>query len=148
MHGGPSRNHGEDIVLLLAVAVNHTGPVMLQHPGEDLVDIGGSLEVETGYCNYFSVVQNTKTTLNKGDNIHLVLWHGQLYSDEPAEAHVALTVGGTVIWQEIVGIPNKAGIYDINFPSVVSADAGTAIEYHLHNHGFNTWTLLSLDVEH
>ena len=29
----------------------------------------------------------------------------------------------------------------------LDAPAGSAVEYHLHNHGYNTWTLLQLEVE-
>jgi hypothetical protein len=107
----------------------------------------GALEVETGYCNYFSAAQPSKAAINKGDNIHLVLWHGQLRFEEPTEAHVAVSIAGKVIWEDWVEIPNAAGIYDITIPSTITAAPGAAVEYHLHNHGYNTWTLLTLDVQ-
>lgn len=106
----------------------------------------GALEVQTGYCNYLSLSQPSKATINKGDDLHLVLWHSQLRFDEPAEAHAAISVGGTVIWENLIEIPNKGGIYDITVPSTVAAAVGEMIEYHLHNHGNNTWTLLSFGV--
>ena len=59
---------------------------------------------------------------------------------------VAISVGGTVIWENLIEIPNKGGIYDIAVPSTVAAPVGEMIEYHLHNHGNNTWTLLSFGV--
>lgn len=107
----------------------------------------GALEVETGFCNYLSVAQSIKAPINKGDNIHIVLWHGQLRFDQPEEAHVAISVNGAVIWEDEIEIPNDGGIYDISVPSTVAADIGDQVEYHLHNHGYNTWTLLILDVQ-
>ena len=103
--------------------------------------------METGYCNYLSATQPIKASVNKGDNIHVVLWHGQLRFDQPEEAHVAISLDGTIIWEDEIEIPNDGGIYDITVPSTVSAKIGDIVEYHLHNHGYNTWTLLVVDVE-
>ena len=107
----------------------------------------GALEVETGYCNYLSLTQPSKAAINKGDNMHLVLWHGQLRFEQPAKAHVAVSIGGKRVWEDQIEIPNAAGIYDIVIPSTISASAGASVEYHLHNHGYNTWTLLTLEVQ-
>ena len=107
----------------------------------------GTLEVKTGYCNYLSVVQPSKAAINPGDNIHLVVWHGPLRFDEPEEAHVAITIGGKVIWEDTIEIPSEAGIYDISFLSPVTAPVGEKVVLHVHNHGYNNWTLLSLEVQ-
>lgn len=107
----------------------------------------GALEVETGYCNYLSLAQPSRAAINKGDNIHLVLWHGQLRNDEPAEAHVAMSIGNGVVFDEQVEIPSSGGIFDVVIPSPRSVATGEKVEFHLHNHGYNTWTLLSLDVQ-
>ena len=81
------------------------------------------------------------------DNLHLTLWHGQLRFDEPTEAHIAISVGGQLLWEKLVEIPNAGGIYDITIPATIDAPAGAPVEFHLHNHGYNTWTLLQLEVE-
>jgi hypothetical protein len=75
------------------------------------------------------------------------LWHGDLSSEEPARAHVALSLDGAIIWEEDIDIPSGAAIFDTRFVAPSDAPAGSKVEYHLHNHGFNTWTLLQLDVE-
>ena len=108
----------------------------------------GVLEVETGYCNYLSLRQPSKAGVSKGDNIHLVLWHGQLRFDEPAEAHVAVSIGGKVIWELETGIPDAGAVYDVTIPSTITAPPGEMVEFHLHNHGYNSWTLLTLEVRH
>ena len=122
-------------------------PAVVECPANSWYEEGGALEVETGYCNYFSATQPIKTAVNKGDNIHVVLWHGQLRFDQPEEAHVAISLNGMVIWEDQIEIPNDGSIYDITVPSTVSAKIGDSVEYHVHNHGKNTWTLLTLSVE-
>ncbi|NND66592.1 MAG: hypothetical protein HKN19_03295, partial [Halioglobus sp.] len=107
----------------------------------------GALEVETGYCDYLSLDQASLAPVNKGDLIRLVLWHGQLRFDAPAEAHVAIALDGEVLWEDDIEIPSSGGVYDIVVPATVNAPAGAQVQYHLHNHGYNTWTLLSLEVE-
>jgi mono/diheme cytochrome c family protein len=123
-------------------------PAQFECPDNAWFEEDGALEVETGYCTYFSVAQPSKAEINKGDEIHLVLWHGQLRFDEPTEAHVAVTIKGEVIWEDNIEIPNAGGVYDISVPSTVSAAAGETVEFHLHNHGYNSWTLLTLEVQH
>lgn len=122
-------------------------PAVVDCPANSWYEEDGALEVETGYCNYLSATQPIKASVNKGDNIHVVLWHGQLRFDQPEEAHVAISLDGTIIWEDEIEIPNDGGIYDITVPSTVSAKIGDIVEYHLHNHGYNTWTLLVVDVE-
>lgn len=107
----------------------------------------GALEVQTGYCNYLALAQPAKVALTQGDTLHLVLWHGNLAFAEPAQAHAAITVDGRTVWEEYVAIPTDANIYDVRVPIDFNAPVGSKVEYHLHNHGYNTWTLLQLDVE-
>lgn len=122
-------------------------PASVDCPDNAWYEEDNAIEVETGYCNYLSLTQPSKAEIVVGDNIHLVLWHGQLRFDEPAEAHVAISAGGQLLWESYIEVPNKGGVYDITVPSTVSVPAGEPIEYHLHNHGYNTWTLLTLEVE-
>lgn len=107
----------------------------------------GALEVETGYCNYLSLVQASQVAVNSGDMLHLVLWHGQLNNAEPAEAHVAVSIAGQRVFEWEVDIPSKGGIYDVVVPSPVTVAVGDEVEFHLHNHGYNNWTLLSLEAK-
>ena len=122
-------------------------PTVVECPANSWHEEDGALEVETGYCNYFSAAQPIKASVNKGDNIHVVLWHGQLRFDQPEEAHVAISLNGTVIWEDEIEIPSDGSIYDVTIPSTVSAKIGDSVEYHMHNHGYNIWILLTLNVE-
>jgi len=107
----------------------------------------GALEVETGYCRYLSLVQPSLTDVEAGDSLHLVLWHADLAFEQPATAHVAVTLAGETVWQQGIAIPAEANIYDLRIPVDFDAPAGSEVEFHLHNHGYNSWTLLGLEVE-
>jgi len=122
-------------------------PGTVECPDNSWYNEDGALEVETGFCNYLSVAQPSLAPISAGDTLHLVLWHGNLAFNRPASAHAAITVDGNVVWQANVDIPSDAEIFDLRIPVDFDAPAGRVVEYHLHNHGYNTWTLLQLDVE-
>ena len=122
-------------------------PAQVNCPANSWYEEDGALEVETGYCNYLSLAQPSRAAIERGDTLHLVLWHADLAFEEPASAHVAVSIGGKLLWQAEVAIPARANIYDLRIPVDFDAPAGSAVEFHLHNHGYNTWTLLELEVE-
>ncbi|MFT4613881.1 MAG: mono/diheme cytochrome c family protein [Bacteroidia bacterium] len=122
-------------------------PVSVECPSNSWYNEDGALEVETGFCNYLSLAQASKADVQDGDTLHLVLWHGNLAFEQPATAHVAITLDGQTVWEENVDIPTDAEIFDIRIPVDFDAPAGSKLEYHLHNHGYNSWTLLELEVE-
>jgi hypothetical protein len=122
-------------------------PATIECPDNSWGNEDGALEVETGLCNYLSVAQPSQAAIASGDTLHLVLWHGNLAFDKPTRAHVAVTIDGNTVWQRKVEIPADAEIFDERIPVNFDAPAGSVVEYHLHNHGYNTWTLLELAVE-
>ena len=122
-------------------------PAQVNCPDNSWYNEGGALEVETGYCNYLALVQPSQTAIAAGDTLHLVLWHGALAFEEPAEAHVAISVDGHTVWEDQVKIPADANIHDLRLPVEFAAPTGSEVEFHLHNHGYNTWMLWRLEVE-
>ena len=122
-------------------------PGDVQCPSNSWYNEDGALEVETGYCNYLSLTQPSLSAISAGDSLHLVLWHADLAFEQPATAHVAVTVDGSLVWEADVAIPAEANIFDRRIPLDFDAPAGSAVEFHLHNHGYNSWTLLQLEVE-
>lgn len=122
-------------------------PSELECPENSYYPEGDALEVETGYCNYLSLTQPSQAEILEGDTLHLVLWHGDLGAVERATGHAAITIDGNLVWEETVDIPSRARIFDVRIPIDFDAPEGASIEYHLHNHGFNSWTLLQLEVE-
>ncbi len=122
-------------------------PADFQCPSSSWYSEDGALEVETGYCNYLSLVQPSLNGVKAGDTLHLVLWHADLAFEKPARAHVAVSLAGKPVWEAAVDIPSEADIYDLRIPVGFDVPAGSAVEFHLHNHGYNSWTLLELEVE-
>jgi len=122
-------------------------PAKVDCPASSWGNEDGALEVETGYCNYLSLNQAGKVAVEAGNSLHIVLWHGDLAFEESALAHVAVSVAGEVVWEKEVEIPTKAEIYDLRIPLRFDAPTGSPVELHLHNHGYNSWTLLKLEVE-
>jgi len=122
-------------------------PTAFSCPSNSWYNEDGALEVETGYCEYLSLSQPSKAPVAAGDKLHVVLWHGNLVFEQPATAHVAVAIAGRTVWESEVQIPADAGIYDLRVPLDFDAPVGSKVEFHLHNHGYNTWTLLQLEVE-
>jgi len=105
---------------------------------------GSSLEVDTGLCPYAVLTQPAGADLQPGDVVEVVLWHKDLVADGPAEAHVLLTVGEVVVYERTVPIPADPTAYTEQVTIDGTAAAGDPVVLHLHNHGANTWNVLSL----
>lgn len=122
---------------------------MASHAGGDTIACGeadwhaelAGLEIETTRCNYAAVEQPLLADLVQGDQLRVRVWWARLASPEPVEGHLALFVGGALVWEEHVAIPGPAAARDVELASPVSAPAGTPVIFHLHNHGSNTWNL-------
>lgn len=122
-------------------------PALIDCPPSSWYLEDSALEIQTGYCNYLTVAQPIRQAVRPGDRLHLVLWHGDLRFAEPATAHVALSIGGKPLWENRVNIPAAANIFDINIEADLYAEPGDMLQFHLHNHGYNTWKLLSLEKQ-
>ncbi len=102
-------------------------------------------EVETNDCNYLALTQPSVAPIRAGDRVRATIWHLQLWSVEPATAHVAVTIGSDVLWERDIQVPGPVAMHK---PELVVSDdrpAGTPIHFHLHNHGENSWRFLSLE---
>lgn len=110
-----------------------------------------SYEIDTARCNYLARRQPSLVEIRAGDRVAVAAYHATLASVEAGQAHFALLVGGVVVWQELVLIPASPGVVDATpfqaeVPIDVDVPAGTPVDLHLHNHGYNTWTLLEVEV--
>jgi hypothetical protein len=105
------------------------------------------LEIETTHCNYAAVQQPLLTDLEQGDTLRVRVWWQTLVTPEPVDGHLALFVGGELVWEERVAIPGPADLREVELASPVSAPAGTMVGFHLHNHGSNTWNLNELALQ-
>lgn len=112
--------------------------------GVGLEQFGLSFEVKTDLCNYVTVAQPTLVDLAAGDTIQVRTWHDILQAPTPGQGYLGLALDGDIIWAADVPIP---GPYDtINADVVVDRDvpAGAELQYHVHNHGVNSWNILDL----
>ncbi|NVB38664.1 hypothetical protein G6O69_12555 [Pseudenhygromyxa sp. WMMC2535] len=104
----------------------------------------GELEVQTGVCNYLALGQGSLVDLEVGDQVVVDLWHDALDAAEPAVAHVALLVDGEIIGEQEVDIPSAAQVLRFEWEASAAISAGAPVVFHLHNHGYNAWTLVEV----
>lgn len=103
-------------------------------------------DVDTGQCNYLTVVQPTLREVAAGARLRVRLFHFDLNAPEPAEAHAAVLVGGLGVLDERVPIPASGSLIAREVRAERAIAAGTPIYFHLHNHGQNSWALVELSV--
>ncbi len=106
----------------------------------------GALEVTTQECNYLSVAQPLAHAIAVGDPLKVTAWWQTLIAAEAAEGHLALFVDGELLWEEWVQIPGDADVREVVFESPLAAPAGAEVIFHLHNHGYNSWTFAGLEL--
>jgi len=106
----------------------------------------GGLEIQTGTCAYFYATQPALVAIEPGDAVEVVMFHDNLDAAEPAEGHVALLLGDTVVWERVVEIPADANVLEGRWIADRNLPADTPVGLHLHNHGYNAWTLLEVTV--
>ncbi|MEM9458515.1 MAG: hypothetical protein AAGF11_30335 [Myxococcota bacterium] len=106
----------------------------------------GGLEIQTGTCNYFHATQPSLAAIEPGDSVQVVVFHDRLDAAEPAEGHVAIMLDDEVIWEDYAEIPSAAAVMEAEWIADRAWPAGTTVGLHLHNHGYNSWTMLSLSV--
>jgi hypothetical protein len=104
------------------------------------------LEINTDSCNYATVRQPSTQALVAGDAVAIRVWHYALTTPAPAQAHLALAIDGRVAWEQYVPTPAAEGFVEGQVAIDRDLPAGTALQFHVHNHGANTYDLVSLEV--
>lgn len=101
----------------------------------------GRLEVQTGACDYAWLVQPLLGPLEEGDTLTMLTWHQGLDASEPAEGHLALSVDGVLRWEMWAPIPSLPDVFEAEVVMDAHVPAGAEVGIHLHNHGFNSWSV-------
>lgn len=104
----------------------------------------GALEIETARCNYALLEHPALTRVTRGERIELELRHFDLRADAPASAHVAVLFVDAVQWELEIPIPGPAEAMRVTFAATRDLARDEPIRLHLHNHGQNSWALVSL----
>lgn len=114
--------------------------------GPELFGPDSVFEVQTDLCDWFTGTQPTMEPIAAGDTMSIQVWHYDLVADEEAEAYVALAVGEEVAWETTVPIPSAGNL--LRETVVIDRDvpAGTPMQFHVHNHGANSWELFDVMV--
>ncbi len=101
---------------------------------------GQVLEVQSGACRHGWFVQEAGS-LRAGDVLEVELWHTGLDAAEEAQAHAALVLGGEVLWEAFVDIPDDPRVWSLTLDLPSDVPEGELLGLHLHNHGDNVWKL-------
>lgn len=103
---------------------------------------GTYFEIDTEQCPYGTFGQPALHGVAEGDEMTLVYWHLDLWSDkEGAQGHVAISIGGEVFVDDLIDIPAEAEVHPIETVAPRDIEAGELITFHLHNHGYNNWSI-------
>ena len=105
-----------------------------------------AFEIKTDLCNYGTVGQPSLAPIVAGDEIKIRGWHWDLESEEPAEAHIAIAIGDQVVWEELIAIPSPASMLTADLVADRDAPQGTEVQFHVHNHGINSYDVISVEV--
>ncbi len=127
-------------------------PLADHRPTEVLCSVAGwyvegqSTEVDTNECNYLALRQPTLVDIHEGDTLLINFYHFDLKADDPALAHIAVMIDAELVWEDNIEIPRAAYVHTHELAAPFDAPAGTELNFHLHNHGQNTWSLQALEV--
>ncbi len=110
-----------------------------------LTDLG-EIDVDTGACNYLALTQPAGRPVAAGSALSVRFSHLTLYDPGSTDSvgHIALAVGGDVLWERHVSIPARAKIYSEAIVVPFDIPSGMPLHLHLHNHGANEWKLHTL----
>ena len=105
-----------------------------------------SFEVQTGVCDYLTVRQPTLEPLEPGDVVSVRAFHYDLVAPTPSEGYLGFALDGVIVWEVREPIPGPPSPLNEDIVIDRALPAGAEMQLHIHNHGENTWELLSVMV--
>lgn len=106
-----------------------------------------TLEIETEVCNHPTLRQPTLEALAPGDVVRVLGYHDELTASEPATGYLGLAIAGARVLESETPIPAAAASFEHSFTVDSEVPAGSELQFHVHNHGPNTWELVAVVVE-
>lgn len=106
----------------------------------------GVLEVDTAVCPYAVVSQPALRRLRKGERLVGGMSHDDLFAEDPASAHAALSLDGEIIWEAAPRIPTPPQFHTLDVTLDRAVPEGALLVFHLHNHGINNYRLLPVEI--
>jgi len=107
---------------------------------------GTYFEVQTDDCEYGTFYQPLTVDVPAGTELEMVYWHLDLWASEDAQGHIGLRTEETLIHEAYIEIPNGAEVYAVSLVAAADLSAGEPIYFHVHNHGYNSWSLGGLEA--
>ncbi len=104
----------------------------------------GTLELETSACIAFWVGIPLLAGVRAGEALTLVTTHSALAARAPGEAHLRIDLDDEVLSDRLVPIPSSDAIDVTSVTPARAHGAGSRLRVHLHNHGANSWRVVSL----
>lgn len=119
--------------------------------GYGLEQLGLSFEVKTDLCNYVTVRQATMAPLFAGDVLAIRGWHDVLAAPPerpgPTQGYLGLALDGELLWEGTFAIPGPFEVISADVEVADDVPQGAELQYHVHNHGINSWNLADLDTK-
>lgn len=112
-------------------------------PFGDAGPIAVDVDTATG-CGWATVEQTTSADLVPGDEVQLRMFYFSQTVFPEAEANVVVAFNGEPFWNVKIPIPTSTGLEAPLIPVDRDLPAGTKVQFHVGNHGDNSWNLLEV----
>lgn len=116
-------------------------------PSSSVQEEGTILEIDTGRCNWVTLSQPTLVDVEPGQSVNTLLWHNDLWFEEPVMGHATVMLDTWTLLDLEVEIPHSAEVYDTTELAVEAWPAGAPLYLHIDNHGANAWRLGHIAIE-
>jgi len=107
---------------------------------------GTYFEVDTELCDYATFFQPSLHRVEVGQDLEIVYWFLDLWAAKPTEGHIAIATEQQVLYEDHVVIPAPGDVRVIELSAPHDIAAGDLLFFHIHNHGYNNWSISSVDV--
>jgi hypothetical protein len=105
------------------------------------------LELTTTTCNYVTFVYAFASDVPAGSVVRGELAWATLAAVEPAIATLAFATQSDLLWSHEVPIPSLADLVQVEFELPEPLAEGSALYFHVRNHGYNSWQLSPLTLQ-
>jgi hypothetical protein len=106
-----------------------------------------ALEVDTRLgCGWATAMQPLRADIVEGDELQVRVFYFSQATFPAAQAEVAIAIGADIVMRELVDIPTESGLIAPRLPVLRDATAGTPVQFHIGNHGDNSWNLVELSA--
>ena len=117
---------------------------LVEAHGQEQLGGEDSYGIDTQDCGYITLGQPALVEIDEGDVLHMRLWHFELTAREEATSTIVVALDGQTTFERSIPIPADSGLEVPYWKATQDAPAGTQIQFHLRNHGTNSYSLIEL----